>query len=126
VPREPVPLTLFIQISLAIHTRPSAQPAMNRKASHTGTGPKRHEQQYAGGEQDAGDDAALESQAPDDGGIERAAQDDRDQARGGHRTDGKARVAQPAQGERDQGRLKAENEADPQAAGEHRREHHAA
>ncbi len=36
-PRDSAPLTLFIQISLAIHTSPSAQPAMNRSASHSGT-----------------------------------------------------------------------------------------
>ena len=37
VPRDLVPLALFIQISLAIHTRPRAQPAMNRSANQTGT-----------------------------------------------------------------------------------------
>jgi hypothetical protein len=30
-------LALFIQISLAIQTRPKAQPATKRNASHTGT-----------------------------------------------------------------------------------------
>ncbi len=36
VPRDFGPLALFIHISLEIHTSPSAQPAMNLKASQTG------------------------------------------------------------------------------------------
>jgi hypothetical protein len=37
VPRDSVPLTLFIQISLAIHTSPNAHPAMNLNANQSGT-----------------------------------------------------------------------------------------
>jgi len=40
-PRDSVPLALFIQISLAIHTKPSAHPAMNRSAIHTATPARR-------------------------------------------------------------------------------------
>src|ERR1700722_13146658 len=34
VPRDSVPLTLFIQISLAIHPNPKTQPATNLKTNH--------------------------------------------------------------------------------------------
>ncbi len=37
MPRDSSPLTMFIQISLAIQVSPSAQPLRNLKNSHMGT-----------------------------------------------------------------------------------------
>ena len=123
VPRDSSPLTLFIQISLAIHVSPSAQPLKNRSSSQLGTlGPHRHEQQDQRGDEHAGDDAALEPQAGNGARIQRPEQDHGDEARGGDRADGKARGARAAQRERDQRRLKAEDQPDAQAAREHRPE----
>ena len=97
-----MPLALFIQISLAIHTSPSAQPAMNRSVNQTGTLGKRHEQQNGCGKEDSRDDATLETEAHDHRGYRGPHRITAIKLAADHRADRKTRIAQPAQDERNQ------------------------